>query len=207
MGAAAGTEVGAVAGPAARVAVFISGRGSNLGALLEAGSGGGLGPARVVLVVSSRADAAGLEVARKAGVRTEVLPREGWAEAACALLAEAEADLLCLAGFMRILPPAVIAAMAGRVINIHPSLLPAFPGLDVHERVLAAGMEVSGCTVHWVDEGVDTGPVIAQRVVAVMPGDTPASLAARVLTEEHTLYPEVVRAVARGRETPPARRA
>ncbi|MCH7494140.1 phosphoribosylglycinamide formyltransferase [bacterium] len=195
----------AVAGPAARVAVFISGRGSNLGALLAAESGGGLGPASIVLVASSRPGAAGLEVAKAAGVRAEVLPREGWAAAARGLLAEVGADLLCLAGFMRILPPDIIAAMAGQVVNIHPSLLPAFPGLDVHERVLAAGMEASGCTVHWVDEGVDTGPVIAQRAVAVMPDDDPETLAARVLAQEHLLYPEVVRAVATGRLAPPGR--
>ena len=187
-----------------RVAVLISGRGSNLGALLQAEAEGHLAPARIVGVASDRPQAKGLDLAREAGVPVQVLP-EDWAHGLLSFLDERRPDLLCLAGFMRILPPEAIRRMEGRILNIHPSLLPAFPGLRVHERVLEARMPVSGCSVHWVDEGVDTGQVVGQRMVGVLEEDSPESLAVRVLAEEHGLYPEMVAAVARGKISPPER--
>jgi phosphoribosylglycinamide formyltransferase-1 len=189
-----------------RVGVLASGRGSNFDALLlstrEAGS-----PAEIVVVVSDRADAAVLEKARAASIPVEIIDpgtrRGPWTPegiaATVARLHAHELDLICLAGFMRILPAEIVRAFPQAILNIHPSLLPAFPGTRPQRQALRAGVKVSGCTVHFVDEGVDTGPILLQRVVPVKPGDTEETLAARVLEQEHLAYPAAVRAVAEGR--------
>jgi formyltetrahydrofolate-dependent phosphoribosylglycinamide formyltransferase len=189
--------------PRARVGVLISGRGSNMAALIAAAASAGY-PAEIACVFSNRADAAGLAAARAAGIAAEtVLPRDHAGrdafDAALARRLEAHGcDLVALAGYMRVLGPAFLARFPGRTLNIHPSLLPAFPGLDTHARALAAGVRIHGCTVHFVDAGLDTGPIIAQAAVAVPPGDDEAALAARVLVAEHKLYPAALAAVARG---------
>ncbi|MGQ9754059.1 MAG: phosphoribosylglycinamide formyltransferase [Thermaceae bacterium] len=178
----------------ARLAVFASGRGTNLQALLEAfPEGHPLG--RVVLVVSDRKEAMALERARSRGVEAVHLPwqKGGFAEAVQDLLEERRVDAVLLAGFMRILPPPFVEAWYGRLLNIHPSLLPAYPGLRAHERVLAAREAYSGTTVHFVDQGVDTGPALLQARVPVLASDTPGSLEARILRVEHRVYPLAVR--------------
>lgn len=174
------------------VVVLISGRGSNMQALLAAGL-------PVAAVISNRADAGGLAIAARRGVPSKALEHRDYAtrEAFDAALA-AEIDrhvpeLVALAGFMRILTPAFVARYAGRLVNIHPSLLPAFPGLDTHRRALAAGVKVHGCTAHFVTEQLDHGPIIAQGAVPVRPGDTPDVLAERVLRQEHVVYPRALR--------------
>ena len=174
------------------VVVLISGRGSNMQAILEAGI-------PVSAVISNKADAAGLAVAARRGVATGVIEHRRFAtrEAFDAELA-AEIDrhsprLVALAGFMRVLTPAFVARYAGRLVNIHPSLLPEFPGLDTHARAQAAGVKRHGCTVHFVTAELDHGPIIAQASVPVLPGDTPDTLAARVLQQEHQLYPRAIR--------------
>jgi formyltetrahydrofolate-dependent phosphoribosylglycinamide formyltransferase len=182
-----------------RVAVAMSGRGSNLEALLRALGPGA--PARVVLVLSSRSQAAGLELARAHGVRAEVLADPSDARAWLELLESVEADLLVLAGYLKLVPARVIERYRGRIINIHPALLPRFggPGMygrRVHEAVLASGARESGATVHLVDEVYDQGQVLAQARVPVLPGDTADSLAARVLEAEHRLLPAAVLAAA-----------
>jgi phosphoribosylglycinamide formyltransferase-1 len=188
------------------VAVFASGRGSNLGALLDAETAGRLG-ARVALVVSDRADAPALALARLAGKPTLVLdpgPRSPRLSDACeaslvAALADRGVRLVALAGFMRIVGRGLLSAFPDRVINMHPSLLPAFRGLDAQRRAWEHGVRFAGCTVHFVNEGVDEGPIIAQAVVPVALDDTPETLAARILVEEHALYPKALRIVAEGR--------
>jgi phosphoribosylglycinamide formyltransferase 1 len=185
-----------------RVAVLISGRGSNMAALIEAAAAPDY-PAEIALVVSNRADAAGLAHAAARGVQTAVVESRGRArpefEAALqGALAEHRIALVALAGFMRVLTEGFVAAWAGRMVNIHPSLLPAFPGLDTHARALAAGVRLHGCTVHLVTPGVDEGPIIAQAAVPVLPDDTEAALAARVLAEEHRLYPAALAWLASG---------
>lgn len=194
-------------GRPARLAVLASGRGTNLQALLDR-----LPPdlGRVALVVADRAEAGALERAREAGVRAELVPfprggRDAFEARLEAVLAEERVDLVCLAGFMRLLSPSFAARWAGRLLNVHPSLLPAFPGLEPHARALAAGAAESGCTVHFVDDGVDTGPAIVQRRVPVLPYDTPGSLAARILPLEHEAYVEAVRLVLCGAAAPAAR--
>ncbi|MCS6890649.1 MAG: phosphoribosylglycinamide formyltransferase [Rhodovarius sp.] len=163
-------------------------------------------PARPAVVVSNRADAAGLALAAAAGVPTAVVesrgrPREAFEAALQEVLERAEVGFIALAGFLRVLSPAFVAAWEGRMINIHPSLLPAFPGLDTHARALAAGVRIHGCTVHWVSAEVDQGPIIGQAAVPVLPGDTPETLGARVLAQEHRLYPLAL-AVALGARPP-----
>ena len=193
-----------------RTAVLISGRGSNLQALIAAAQTPDH-PAEIALVLSNRPDAGGLGHAAAAGIASQVVDqaafagpdRAGARAAYDAALTEAlEAagiELVCLAGFMRVLSGAFVAHWRDRLINIHPSLLPAFPGLDTHERALAAGVKLHGCTVHYVREEVDSGPIIGQAAVPVLAGDTPDSLAARVLAVEHRLYPACLRLVAEGR--------
>ena len=174
------------------LAILISGRGSNMRSLVEAGL-------PVAAVISNRADAAGLEYARARGLATEVVEHRAFAtrEAFEASLAAAidrhRPRLLALAGFMRVLTPGFVRRYAGRMLNIHPSLLPAFPGLDTHARALAAGVKVHGCTVHFVTEALDAGPIVIQAAVRVLPGDSAATLAARVLEQEHRIYPRAVR--------------
>ena len=181
-----------------RVAVLISGRGSNMRALLDAGL-------PVSAVISNRADAEGLAFAAARGVATRVVEHRGHAtrEAFDAALA-LEIDrftprLVALAGFMRILTPGFVARYHARLLNIHPSLLPAFPGLDTHRRALAAGVKVHGCTVHFVTAELDHGPIVVQAAVPVLAGDDPAALAARVLEQEHVVYPRAARWFLEGR--------
>lgn len=189
-----------------RVAVCISGGGSNLQALLDRLQGEA--PARVVLVLSNRADAGGLERARGAGVPAEVFSDPADASEWITRLGRREVDLLVLAGYLKLVPPAVVQKYAGRIVNVHPALLPAFGGAGmygkrVHEAVLASGAAESGPTVHLVDEVYDRGAILAQRRVPVLPDDTPDRLAGRVLAVEHALLPEVVLAAARaGRPVP-----
>ena len=172
------------------LAVLISGRGSNLQAIQKNIESGILrGRAQIAIVISSKADAAGLTFAKEHGLRTAVCPTE---KDVLAELEKYPTDLICLAGYMRVLSPEFVGKYAGKIINIHPTLLPKHPGLHVHEKVLAAGDTESGCTVHYVDAGVDTGKIIAQKKVPVLSGDTPDTLAARVLEQEHILYSEVI---------------
>jgi phosphoribosylglycinamide formyltransferase-1 len=184
--------------------VLASGRGSNLQALLEACARPGF-PARVAVVISDRERAPALEHARGAGVEAlwvnpkDFGDREAFDLALVHELRSRGVGLVCHAGFMRILSPAYVRAFAGRALNIHPSLLPAFPGLHAQRQALDHGAKVSGATVHFIDEGVDTGPIVLQAAVPVEPSDTEETLSARILVEEHRLYPEAVRLFAEGR--------
>lgn len=185
------------------IAVLVSGRGSNLEAILEATERDGF-PARVAVVVSDRERAPALDRARRHGVPAVFLNPKDYADrtaydaALLALLEAHRVELACLAGFMRILTPGFVRALAGRILNVHPSLLPAFPGLAAQRQALDHGVKVTGATVHFVDEGVDTGPIVLQSSVAVHPDDTEESLSTRVLAEEHRLYPEAIRLFALG---------
>jgi phosphoribosylglycinamide formyltransferase 1 len=187
-----------------KLGVLISGRGSNLQALLDAAAQPDW-PAEIALVISNKADAYGLQRAAAAGVPTAVIEQRSYPDRArfdAAIgerLAASGVEVICLAGFMRLLTPGFVERWRDRMINIHPSLLPAFPGLDTHARALAAGVRFSGCTVHFVRYETDTGPIIVQAAVPVHPDDTPDTLAARVLEAEHRIYPFAVRLVAEGR--------
>jgi len=184
-----------------RVGVLISGRGSNLRALMAACVDTTY-PARIVSVVSDRVKAPGLAFAQSAGICSAVIPhhaRQAFAAQAEVLLRGQRVELVCLAGFMRVLDAAFVEAWRDRMVNIHPSLLPAFPGLRPQSRALAAGVRFTGCTVHFVRPEVDAGPIIAQAVVPTHPGDDEASLSARILGVEHRLYPLTVRMIAEGR--------
>ena len=184
-----------------RVGVLISGRGSNLQALIDAASDPGY-PAGIVLVISNRPEAAGLERAARAGIAHLAIAhpsREEFAAAADAVLRREGVELAALAGYMRILDTGFVEAWRDRLVNIHPSLLPAFPGLHPQRQALAAGVKFSGCTVHFVRAEVDTGPIIAQAAVPVHPGDDEDRLSARILAAEHRLYPLAVRLYAEGR--------
>jgi phosphoribosylglycinamide formyltransferase-1 len=182
----------------ARVGILLSGRGSNFLALHEAMARGDV-PAETAVVVSNIADAGGLAKARELGLRAVALPHRAAPDRRAheaqidAVLREAGVEWVCLAGYMRLLSPEFVASWPQRILNIHPSLLPAFPGLDAQQQALAHGVKVSGCTVHLVDAGLDSGPIVVQRSVPVLDGDTPRSLAARILAEEHKAYPEALR--------------
>lgn len=186
-----------------RVGVLISGRGSNMAALIAAARDPAY-PAAIVHVVANKADAAGLETAARAGISTAVIShrayktREDFDAALNEHLQAQKLDLIACAGFMRIMTPVLIRPWAGRMINIHPSLLPLYKGLHTHERALADGAKTHGCSVHLVSEELDGGPVIAQAAVPVLPGDTPETLAARVLVQEHKLYPRALALLAAG---------
>ncbi len=187
--------------PRKRVVVFISGGGSNMLALLKATKAADY-PAEIVGVISDKADAGGLAKAAAEGiatfafVRKEFASKEAHEEAILLQLEALSPDIICLAGYMRLLSGHFIQAYEGRIINIHPSLLPLFPGLHTHQRAIDAGMRIAGCTVHFVTEGMDEGPVVGQAVVPVLTDDTADSLAARVLTIEHQIYPQSLRLVA-----------
>lgn len=186
-----------------RVGVLISGRGTNLQALIDAEQAGTLG-GRIAVVVSNVEGAPGLERARRAGVPALVCDHRGRArgehEAEVARLLGAHGvDLVCLAGYMRLLSPVFLGAFPGRVLNVHPSLLPAFPGRDAQRQAWEHGVKVSGATVHVVDEGLDAGPIVAQEAVPVLEDDGPEELAARILEAEHRIYPRAVRALLEGR--------
>ncbi|HXU73221.1 MAG TPA: phosphoribosylglycinamide formyltransferase [Polyangia bacterium] len=195
-----------------KVGVLVSGSGTNLQAILDAQRAGGLGPARVAVVLSNVAGVRALERAKAAAVATEVLPHKGYAsrqafdEALVATLRRHDVELVALAGFMRLLTPTFLGAFPGRVMNIHPALLPAFPGVHSQKQALDYGARVTGCTVHFVDDGCDTGPIIAQAAVPVLDDDDVATLTARILVEEHRLYPAAIRAVAEGRVRSEGRR-
>jgi phosphoribosylglycinamide formyltransferase 1 len=187
-----------------RVAILISGRGSNMAALIEAAKAPDY-PAEIALVVSNVPDAAGLTRARAAGVSTAVLDHKPFGKDRAAfeaalqkILDDHRIELICLGGFMRLFTAAFVQRWAGRMLNIHPSLLPLFPGIDPHGQALRAGARTSGATVHFVIPETDAGPIIAQQSVPVLPGDTPDSLAARVLEVEHRIYPLALRRVAEG---------
>ncbi|MGC1303507.1 MAG: phosphoribosylglycinamide formyltransferase [Caulobacteraceae bacterium] len=178
-----------------RVAVLVSGRGSNLASLIEAAKAPDY-PAEIVLVLSNNPDAGGLELARAAGIEARAIDHRPFGKDRAAhealidaALRDAGVELVALAGYMRVLTAGFVQGWAGRMINIHPSLLPLFPGLRTHARAIEAGHDRHGCTVHWVVEGVDEGPVIGQAEVPILPGDTEDVLSARVLQAEHRLYP------------------
>ena len=185
-----------------RVAVLISGRGSNMAALLRAAAEPRF-PATIEVVISDTPEAGGLALAHSAGVEALAIDRRPFGrdraahEAAVdAALQARDIGLVCLAGYMRLLSPLFVTRWEGRMLNIHPSLLPAFPGLDTHARALTAGVTLHGCTVHWVTQGMDEGPILAQAAVPVLPGDDEDTLAARVLAQEHRLYPLALRLAA-----------
>lgn len=189
---------------AIQMGVLVSGNGTNLQAIIDRIDAGSL-PATVACVISNKSEAHALERARKHGIPALCLPYKGFAsrEAYDAelvkMLREQGVELVILAGFMRILTPVIIDAFPNRIMNIHPALLPAFPGLDAQKQAIDYGVKVSGCTVHFVDAGCDTGPIIMQAVVPVEEGDTEESLSQRIHAEEHRIYPEAIRLFAEGR--------
>ncbi len=182
-----------------KLGVLLSGRGSNFQAIHRAIVAGQL-EAEIACVISNVPEAGGVAYAREHGLavhalRSRGVPRAEFDQQVIGILREAGVDLVCLAGYMRLLSPEFIRAYAGRILNIHPSLLPAFPGLHAQKQALEHGVKIAGCTVHWVDEGLDTGPIIAQAAVPVLDGDTEETLSARILVEEHRLYPATIGAV------------
>ncbi len=186
-----------------RIGVLLSGRGSNFEALAESVAAGRIPDAEIAIVISNREGAAGIERARARSIETRVIPskgleREAYDRLVVAALREKQVDLVCLAGFMRLLSPYFVAAFRNRILNIHPSLLPAFPGLEAQRQALEYGVKWSGCTVHFVDENLDAGPIIVQAPVEVSDADTPETLAERILQEEHRIYSEAVRIVLEG---------
>ena len=183
-----------------KIGILISGRGSNMVALVDAVKSGEIPDSEVAVVISDKPNAAGLAKAKERGVETVAIERnkrsrEEHDAEIIAELKNRDIELVCLAGYMRLLSPSFIQAFPDRIINIHPSLLPAYPGLDVHEQVIAAGEKVSGCTVHFVNEDLDAGPIILQREVEVKEGDTPETLSARILEKEHALYVDAVKKI------------
>jgi phosphoribosylglycinamide formyltransferase 1 len=186
-----------------RTAILISGRGSNMMSLVDAAAAAGF-PAEIVSVIANRPDAAGIDWAAARGIPAQVIDhkayagREAFEAALHSALVEAGTELVCLAGFMRVLTPSFVAKWQGRMINIHPSLLPSFKGLHTHEQALVAGVRIAGCTVHFVVPEMDAGPIIAQAAVAVELDDDAARLAARILLAEHKIYPHALRLVASG---------
>jgi phosphoribosylglycinamide formyltransferase-1 len=189
---------------AKRIGVLLSGRGSNFEALAESCASGRIPGAEIAIVVSNREGAPGIERARSRGIPARVIPskgleREVYDRQVAAVLKEHRVDLVCLAGYMRLLSPYFVEQFPRRILNIHPSLLPSFPGLEAQRQALEHGVKFSGCTVHFVDENLDAGPILAQAAVAVRDDDTAESLSARILAEEHRIYTEAVRMVLEGR--------
>jgi phosphoribosylglycinamide formyltransferase 1 len=183
--------------------ILLSGRGSNFEAIAKNVAAGVIPDARIPVVISNRPDAGGLEVARKLGLTILVIPSKGKQREAhdrevVAALKQHKVDLICLAGYMRLLSPWFVKQFPRAILNIHPSLLPAFPGLEAQEQAFAYGVKVTGCTVHFVDEELDHGPIIVQRAVAVLEGDDEHTLAARILEQEHIAYSEAIRIVLGG---------
>ena len=186
-----------------RLGILISGRGSNFEAIADRIADGSL-EAEIAVVLSNRPEAPGLEAARRRGLNAVVIPskgldREVYDRMVVAELRRQAVDLVCLAGFMRLLSAAFIREFPGRILNIHPSLLPAFPGLDAQRQALEHGVKISGCTVHFVDEDLDAGPIVIQAAVPVLDGDTPETLSARILREEHRIYTDAIRIVLGGK--------
>ena len=187
-----------------RIGVLLSGRGSNFEALAEGVAGGRIPNAEIAVVISNREGAPGLERARARGIEARPIPskgleREAYDKLVIAALEEKKIDLVCLAGYMRLLSPQFVAAFRGRILNIHPSLLPAFPGLESQRQALEHGAKFAGCTVHFVDENLDAGPIVLQAVVPIEDRDTPETLSERILREEHRIYTEAVRIFLEGR--------
>jgi phosphoribosylglycinamide formyltransferase 1 len=187
-----------------RIGVLLSGRGSNFEALADSVSAGRIRNAEIALVLSNREDAPGIERAKARGLATRVIPskgleRETYDRQVVAALREAGADLVCLAGYMRLLSPYFVEAFPQRILNIHPSLLPSFPGLESQKQALDYGVKLAGCTVHFVDENLDAGPIVLQAVVPVEGSDTEDTLSARILKEEHRIYSEAVEIVLEGK--------
>jgi phosphoribosylglycinamide formyltransferase-1 len=186
-----------------RIGVLLSGRGSNFEALAESVANGSIPSAEIAIALSNREDARGIEKARAMGIEARVisskgLDREAYDKLVIAALQEKRVELVCLAGYMRLLSPQFVAAFRNRILNIHPSLLPAFPGLEAQRQALEHGAKFSGCTVHFVDENLDAGPIVLQACVPIEDGDTPETLAERILREEHRIYAEAVRIVLEG---------
>ena len=187
-----------------RIAVLLSGRGSNFEALADSIAAGRIPNAEIAIVVSNRESAAGIAKARGRNIPAQVIPstglqREAYDKLVVEVLREKKADLVCLAGYMRLLSPYFVTAFPNRIVNIHPSLLPAFPGLEAQRQALEHGVKFTGCTVHFVDENLDAGPIIIQAVVPVKDSDTVETLSERVLREEHRIYSEAVRIILEGR--------
>jgi len=187
-----------------RIGVLISGRGSNFEALAESCAAGRIPKTEIAVVLSNRPDAPGLERARARGIAAQAIPskgleREAYDRQVAAALREARVDLVCLAGYMRLLSAYFVAQFPGRILNIHPSLLPAFPGLEAQRQALEHGAKFSGCTVHFVDENLDAGPIILQAVVPIRDEDTVETLSARILAEEHRIYTQAAAIVLDGR--------
>ena len=187
-----------------RIGVLLSGRGSNFEALAESVSAGRIPGAEIAVVISNKPDAAGLEKAKTRGIPARAiaskgLEREVYDRHVAAVLQEYRVDLICLAGYMRLLSPYFVAAFPERILNIHPSLLPAFPGLESQKQALEHGVKFAGCTVHFVDENLDAGPIILQAVVPVLDNDDERALSERILKEEHRIYSEAVKIVLRGK--------
>jgi phosphoribosylglycinamide formyltransferase-1 len=187
-----------------RIAVLLSGRGSNFEAIAESVRAGRISDAELTIVVSNRESAGGIGKARQRGIEAVVIPskgkqREEYDREVVALLKQKKIDLVCLAGFMRLLSPYFVQEFRHRILNIHPALLPSFPGLEAQKQALEWGVKFSGCTVHLVDEHLDAGPIICQAVVPVEDGDTEETLAARILREEHRIYAEAINLVLSGR--------
>jgi len=187
-----------------RIGVLLSGRGSNFEALAEGVSAGRIPNTEIAIVISNKPDAAGLEKAKTRGIPARAiaskgLEREVYDRQVAAVLQECKVDLICLAGYMRLLSPYFVAAFPQRILNIHPSLLPAFPGLESQKQALEHGVKFAGCTVHFVDENLDAGPIILQAVVPVLDADDEQALAERILKEEHRIYSEAVKIVLEGK--------
>jgi phosphoribosylglycinamide formyltransferase-1 len=187
-----------------RIGVLLSGRGSNFEALAESAASGRIPNAEISIVISNQENAPGIEKARARGIEARVIPsrgleREAYDRLVVAALQEKKTELVCLAGYMRLLSPYFVRTYRNRILNIHPSLLPAFPGLEAQRQALEHGAKFSGCTVHFVDENLDAGPILLQAVVPIEDHDTPETLSERILREEHRLYSEAVRIVLEGR--------
>lgn len=185
-----------------RLGILLSGRGSNFMAIADNVAAGRI-PAEIAIVISNRPNAPGLEEAERRGLPTRMIPskgleREQYDRQVVEVLQEKQVDLVCLAGFMRLLSPYFVSAFPNRILNIHPSLLPAFPGLDAQRQALEYGVKMTGCTVHFVDENLDAGPVVIQSAVSVVDDDTPETLSARILKEEHRIYSEAINIVLSG---------
>ncbi|MGH9866078.1 MAG: phosphoribosylglycinamide formyltransferase [Candidatus Acidiferrales bacterium] len=187
-----------------RIGVLLSGRGSNLEALAESVSAGRIPNAEIAIVISNREGAPGIDRANSRGIATRVIPskgleREAYDRQVVAVLNEHKVDLVCLAGYMRLLSPFFVAAFPNRILNIHPSLLPSFPGLESQRQALEYGVKVAGCTVHFVDENLDAGPIVLQAVVPVKDEDTEATLSEKIVREEHRIYTEAVKIILEGK--------
>ena len=187
-----------------RIAVLLSGRGSNFEALADSVAAGRIPNAEIAVVISNREGAPGIDKAQQRKIATRVIPskgleREAYDRQVVAALREQKIDLVCLAGYMRLLSPFFVASFPNRILNIHPSLLPSFPGLESQRQAMEYGVKFAGCTVHFVDENLDAGPIVLQATVRVLDDDTEATLSARILAEEHRIYSEAVRIVLEGR--------